>query len=1365
MTLPFNPLLPRCPLLVFPAVEQTGPADFSFRSGLFQADADHWDKPAWATGVSYVTGEGETIGRAVRFNFTSSNGYINQGASRDVSAFWTPAVANSFPKIYWYARIKCKTASGTPSFAFRVDFFNSSNTLLASSIQTINPGSATLPADNVWRIIRIDAGAMPANTAKVQLFVGNIYVGTDTNDVYLDWVLLGNVLDFQENDPAPAFFTECPIDWGWNQEFNDAEDASVKGPGWSPPVASGHWKTSEVAFSFYQAWRILYAQIKDGDPFTWFRAAGDFSQESELAAVLRQDHDGAAALKGKKTYTLEAAWSGVPLGSVSTAPNNKVVEIVGLVGGTASAYLASASVPGIPGSSSNVYPYLDPLQTKVGDQILDDLEGTTEWPGLAIRASDKGAQLTALLAGNYRTAWQYPVFLWEGLAGANFSTYARRFVGFLDSPDQVDSDGLSYTISALSQFDRLKQPLEFVPASCQLKAALTTSAPGAYLVKGAVNLDGSSTNLFASGGTEETSFEAGSDNATPQGWTTPDGTPKLFKTSSRHVPVSGTKIMANTSGTNAWYEVYREYGLPKFGTFFFFSVSALSSDGSAATFELVIEGRDGGGSLVDSASSGILTQPLDKPLVIADSSRPFWTKYGVLYEVTNTSVATLRCRIRSNDGGSGQTAPEFDDAKLQLAQIMVCEREVFAGANFQTKGRERALFSWCQRGLFGSQPMDHPADAECYKIIALRGHPLNLMRRLITTSLWVNRGAWSNATAYKRDQYDSSTGARLGADAVTYGGSQWRCLRDHTNQTPVEGVYWTKVSVYDAGDGFGLGDFFPAYLLNDAVWDAERDWKSTASPGEFSDFDHSAYRYDLRLDAKIDNLLEFLETEFLKPLHANLYQDENGLLCIRLHRAIESAGATWSSGTAYKVGDFALHASTGLSWRCIQAHTNQTPAEGAYWTRNYIGKGDIFPGAKLAKFRANLDRVRNWVVFQGDYESHGAVDVQGNKTNGGTKYLTQAAIDENALGHDPSDSAPRSIQLYGLRQIELAARGIRGTQSARFGLSSNLGGDQLMREVSRRIITRLRHPLQEYDVEVDWAAQTIPAAAPAQVTSDAMTNLFGSAGNWRKRVNAAMQIFRRGVNSPIGRLGLTLRAVQDVIAIPNTAAASALTAPTTNEFRAIIRNKTNGSYPDPLYYQGPNWDDPGMGYMVMPFFPKGAANVVWVQLFAGSGSAPTSTSTPAAWTTADLLLTRVYAARKIFTAPNWSSVTAYVTGDLVTSGGKYWRALQASTNHTPAEDAYWTEDLPLAGEYELVCEIPKGAVEGYFVGFSCTTSAFGISRTYVKLCHVNLDHVETTKSSPLQVATPTAPVSMGSRYPKKEIAQYNADRRGEANRY
>lgn len=45
----------------------------------------------------------------------------------------------------------------------------------------------------------------------------------------------------------------------------------------------------------------------------------------------------------------------------------------------------------------------------------------------------------------------------------------------------------------------------------------------------------------------------------------------------------------------------------------------------------------------------------------------------------------------------------------------------------------------------------------------------------------------------------------------------------------------------------------------------------------------------------------------------------------------------------------------------------------------------------------------------------------------------------------------------------------------------------------------------------------------------------------------------------------------------------------------------------------------------------------------------------------------------LYTAAAWDIATAYETGDLVTSGGSTWRALQGNTGQTPAEGDYWTE--------------------------------------------------------------------------------------------
>lgn len=45
----------------------------------------------------------------------------------------------------------------------------------------------------------------------------------------------------------------------------------------------------------------------------------------------------------------------------------------------------------------------------------------------------------------------------------------------------------------------------------------------------------------------------------------------------------------------------------------------------------------------------------------------------------------------------------------------------------------------------------------------------------------------------------------------------------------------------------------------------------------------------------------------------------------------DTASTTWSASTAYAVGDYAQVAATLVWYRCILAHTNQTPPNGTYW--------------------------------------------------------------------------------------------------------------------------------------------------------------------------------------------------------------------------------------------------------------------------------------------------------------------------------------------------------------------------------------------------------------------------------------------------
>ncbi len=101
------------------------------------------------------------------------------------------------------------------------------------------------------------------------------------------------------------------------------------------------------------------------------------------------------------------------------------------------------------------------------------------------------------------------------------------------------------------------------------------------------------------------------------------------------------------------------------------------------------------------------------------------------------NVAESLSRLLVLELGVGPVEPQFG----------LREGSRVAWCDLRTRGKHKSFLNFAARGCFGSQPINHDDGAELYRILALRGHPLDLMRRLITTSLWIGRGAWSNAKA------------------------------------------------------------------------------------------------------------------------------------------------------------------------------------------------------------------------------------------------------------------------------------------------------------------------------------------------------------------------------------------------------------------------------------------------------------------------------------------------------------------------------------------------------------------------------------------------------------------------------------------
>lgn len=191
----FDPLS-RAPLVVYPPVDDICP-DFGFSQ--FLSGGEYWVPAGPCTGV-LVTGEGETINKSVRWNFTGQNqGYVQWGP-RPTSPSIVPGATYTF---YWYFRTKMKAyTSGTDSFQGRLDYYTSGNAFI-SSASVVQPFAANaIPADNNWRVYRASfTTTVPSNAARCGGYCGWGTVAAKTFDHYLDWAFCSAVLDFSDLGP------------------------------------------------------------------------------------------------------------------------------------------------------------------------------------------------------------------------------------------------------------------------------------------------------------------------------------------------------------------------------------------------------------------------------------------------------------------------------------------------------------------------------------------------------------------------------------------------------------------------------------------------------------------------------------------------------------------------------------------------------------------------------------------------------------------------------------------------------------------------------------------------------------------------------------------------------------------------------------------------------------------------------------------------------------------------------------------------------------------------------------------------------------------------------------------------------------
>ncbi len=1312
------------PLILYPA-QTRGLVNWDFEAALggFGAGLDWGDNASTGAVPVRITTDAK-IGSAC-LQLACASGPLTSATKHrtTITAKYKTGGAEPFYLYFWAKYVSGTTGASGTSLAASLRFTDGSGTLVGSATTDTFTTDEQSLSDSGWHLLRV--GPLAAPTWADVTYLEVRFTATSTAGAACEWrvdgVSAAHALDWQDiADPGPGYFTQFEIDGEGLAILNRSEDGSVEGVEQAAKLAFGKFKSTPFDDTFAAEWQQFTDYASDRSTlasFTLIAHQDNIARDYIACCLMDQDDDGLTQHKENTLWDGELSWRETPDSTVTAPRHLWVIEIQNAVDGTDSLYFTTADTTGCTGA--NVYGYLDVTEVNIGPCAINPLDGSTEWPDCGFSVLDYGAAITTLLIENEQYIGQNRVILYDGLSSQNFSAFTARYTAKIQ--DQ-SGDGMRLRFQLDSIFGELDGPIEPPNIGCfEIAEDITDPTDSLWAIKNPVNIVGGG-NLTSENrlDEDEASFESGADAATPTGWTTPDGTPKLLKQSSIvYRPKAGSKVMVNTAntGADAWYTVYAELttGITT-GAAYEFGVYVLSDvTGCADAFELKIEAYDSGPTLLDSVTTGVRDRIEDQYFPITEVTRPIWTRYSVIFPAIPGDVAKLRFIIKSNNLNATNKA-EFDLASVYSGggvNLFMIGNEVCSYSSFAEVGDENGLVSVGGRGLVGSLQKKHryatDGEKEAYLITLLRGHFCDIARRLITTSLWTQTGAWSSGTNYNAESVDPLTRARVPADAVTDGGYSWRCIKDNdavNTDAPAEGPYWTIIGEYDVGDGFGMGHLIPDTLIDHDGIDIEKAYTSTGTVGQlFDGYDFTDYKVDYRIIKKIDSLSAFLQ-QMMASFFANMYITSTGKLSIKIHRAAPTgSGNTLTASTLMNGNGFFEHVVT-------------------------------------------KDMVVNRVVYRMDQDDLNSCDVEGDQGAGSTKFLREFVFNETDFGHDVDSTVIRSLTRHGIKELVIDAPGVRGSRTSAFGMGDYFDGDQIAYEVARRILTWFRFPLQKYTVDAFYATKAISAAEYVTVSSRAMVNM-ADATNPRVRSASVMLTTSKEYKAGEGRMGFELLSVGDAVAIRNDSTAAAQSTPGSGAWTLIVSRSMAS---DTSLGSTITYETTGTNNKRMPVMPKGTTNLAWVTLYNATATA-------------------------------WANSTAYAVGDFVSSSGADWLCIDGHASAAgpatfPGEGTKWTkypscpnasgyggtrmyawcgfdgDSAPADADYQFVGEIPYGQAEGYFMFIS--TTAGETPKVWVRLKHLSLDRAETAFSD-TKTGTDATPNDHATRFVKKSINQIAAD--------
>ena len=425
-----------------------------------------------------------------------------------------------------------------------------------------------------------------------------------------------------------------------------------------------------------------------------------------------------------------------------------------LTGGTAPLYISSGTLSGL---STNVYPYLKIESLSRGTQSAQTLEGTTEFPSLSfecidprkssISAASDVTTLLSIFSDNREYLFTTPVELYEGTATTTYSSFTKKFSGYLTDFQRVEG-GFSFECQSLFKF--LENPVVFPTGSFQISSDVDwdrLSQGGGISIKNCFNVaPPPRKNLIDAkdGGSDTT---AGWVDTTGTGYAAPTfnnptiGVPYIYIADSSNMVRCVRDVAVGDGAKEAKRGCLYTFS-GSFGSTFNSAGIYVDTVDSTYHYYLIVQGLDANGNVIDAERSS------NYYLLSSESASSNFRRrkaVGVMYAVADPRVVTVRLILEIDTGGwttgSGVgTTNEgfFYDPTFALSNTWLIGRELYDVLSYSeyrvsssTNENPSGTIMVCARGGMGSLPTFHKADTEAIKVTVLCGHPLHIARRLM----------------------------------------------------------------------------------------------------------------------------------------------------------------------------------------------------------------------------------------------------------------------------------------------------------------------------------------------------------------------------------------------------------------------------------------------------------------------------------------------------------------------------------------------------------------------------------------------------------------------------------------------------------